>query len=546
MTPRRAVPAALLLVALFTALTLWEMTGDSLVTDERWHLPAGVAYWKTGDFRLSPDNPPLARLLAAAPLLSMDLTLPPTTPPPGRSMHGYPVAFGTAFFRLNPDVDPILFRSRLPIVALGLLLIASLGLWSWRLHGDPRAGLLTLALAALEPTLLAHAHYVTTDMALAGFMLPAFAWLWAHSRSGRRRDLALAAVAMGLALASKFTALVLLPVFLILLVWRWPAAGRPGGRPGNRLLGAVAALAVMAVIIQASYFFAADPTLYLKGPADLQAYRTPDYTAWVLGRFHVGNVWWYAPFAWLVKTPLPTILLIGAGLATAFRGRRGAAGGTQVRGNKLPAGIGRWPDLRDFVLLPAVMYTVAVAVMSDNLGVRYLIPTTAFLLVAAGAAAAPLCETRGRRLVAAGLGAWLVLSVGSQAPQFIAYFNESIGARANAPYVLHDSNLDWGQDLKRLARWQEAHAVPELILGYWGGAQPEYYGVRWRPMTGDEARADRPPPGVYALSVNRLVDMKRSVVLNHDDPRVDWLSRFTPADRVGASIYIYRFEAASN
>ncbi|HUD70557.1 MAG TPA: hypothetical protein VMQ62_01235, partial [Dongiaceae bacterium] len=259
------------------------------------------------------------------------------------------------------------------------------------------------------------------------------------------------------------------------------------------------------------------------------------YEVWVLGGFHAGGVFWYAPFAWLVKTPIPTMLLMAVGVLAALRGRGAGAGAP-------PAGAAAWRDLRDFVLLPAAVYAVAVAALSANLGVRYLIPTTAFLLVAAGGAAGPVLATRGRRLLAAAFGAWLVLSVGRQAPEFIAYFNESIGSSANAPYVLNDSNLDWGQDLKRLARWQEAHAVPTLILSYWGAAQPEYYGVRWRELTGDEARADRPPPGVYAFSVNRLIDMKKSVVLHGEDPRVDWLARFTPSERVGASIYIYRFD----
>ena len=529
MTSRRAVVAALLLAALFAALTLWEMSGDSLTTDERWHLPAGLAYWKTRDFRLSPDNPPLARLLAAAPLLTMDLELPPTAPPEGQSLHGYPVRFGTAFFRLNPDLDRILVRSRLPIVGLGLLLIATLFLWSWRLHGDPRAGVLTLALAALEPTLLAHAHYVTTDMALAAFVLPAFGWLWAWSRSRRRRDLALAALAMGLALASKFPALVLLPVFLLLLL-----------RARARLLAVAAALGIMAFVIQAAYLFTPALALYLGGPAELRAYMPADHTAWVLGRFHPGGVLWYLPFAWLVKTPIPTLLLIAAGTIAAFRGRRGAPGAAAPRGVAVD-GAARWRDLRDFVLFPAAVHAAAMVALTDNLGVRYLIPTTAFLLVAASAAVPAFCATRARRLAAAGLGAWLALSVVTRAPQFVAYFNEAIGPRANAPWVLHDSNLDWGQDLKRLARYQQAHAIPELILGYWGPAQPEYYGVRWRPLTGEEARADRPPPGVYAISVNRLIDMKKAALLQGDDPRVDWLERFTPADRVGASIYIFRF-----
>jgi len=516
MSTRRALLAAGFLIVAFAGLSLWEMSGDSLTTDERWHLPVGYAYWKTGEFRLSPEHPPLAKLLCAAPLLSMDLRLPPVTPPPGKTWHDYPAPFGSAFFRLNPDVDRILFRSRLPVVAMGVLLLLTIFLWSWRLHGDPRAGLLSLALAALEPTLIAHSHYVTTDMALAAFGLPAFAALWCFSTAARPRWLGLAVVAMGLALASKFSALVLLPIFFLLLVLRWPARRAP-------LAAAIGALAVMAIIVQASYFFSPDLTLYLRGPGEVRAYQPVDYPAYVLGAFHVGGVWWYAPFAWLIKTPLPTLALMALGLVLCLRDPR------RVR------------ETRDFILVPAVVYGLAVCLLTANLGVRYLIPTTAFLLVPAGAAYRWLASTRLRRAAAVGLGLWLAVSVFHAAPHFIAYFNEAIGGPARAPAVIHDSNVDWGQDLERLARYQQEHRIPELVLFYWGGAQPEAYGVRYRPLTAEMARAGRPPAGTYAISVNNLIEMKKSVVLGGGDPNVDWLARFRPADRVGYSIYIYRF-----
>jgi hypothetical protein len=523
-----AVAAALL--ALFASLTLWEMAGDSLTTDERWHLPAGVTYWKTGDFHFAPDNhPPLARLLAAAPLLPLDPRLPPLQAPPGVSPKTFPAAFGSAFLRLNPFVYRELWRSRLPIVCLGLLLLVTLFLWSWRLHGDARAGLLTLLLAALEPTLLAHAHYVTTDMALAAFSLPAFAWLWRFRHSGRGRDYLLAVVCMGLALASKFSALVLVPPFLGLLLLRTPLRGR-------RTFAVAGACLAMAVLVQASYFFSPDLALYPRGAFAVQQFKPEAYPAYILGTFHIGNVWWYAPFAWLVKTPVPTILLIAAGLVAVFARRAPGvhAGPREAHG-------ARAEDVRDFVLLPAVVYAVAVCALTANLGVRYLIPSTAFLLVAAGGAAPWLLDSRPRRAAAALLVVWLGVSVGRTAPHFISYFNEPAGGPANGVRLLHDSNVDWGQDLKRLGQWQAAHAIPEIVLGYWGGAQPEAYGVVWRPLEKELAVADVPPPGVYALSVNRLIDMKKAVAIDGADPRLDWLDRFRPADRIGYSIYIYRF-----
>jgi hypothetical protein len=511
---------------LFAGLSLWEMSGDSLTTDERCHLPAGYAFWKAGEFRLSPEHPPLARLLCAAPLLPMDLRLPPLQPPPGMTWHKYMVPFGSAFFRLNSDVERILPRSRLPVVALGILLVVTLFLWSWRLHGDPRAGLLSLALAATEPTLIAHSHYVTTDIALAAFLLPAFFALWRFSTTGRWRSLVVAVAAMGLALAAKFSALVLLPIFLGLLVFRWPTSLRrdaPVSDMTRRALVTGGSLMMMALLIQASYLFSPDLTLYFKGPAEVRAMIPADYPAYVLGSFHIGGVFWYAPFAWLVKTPLATQLVMVFGLVLCLRDRSRAR------------------DTCVFLLLPAAVYGIAVCLLTDNLGVRYLIPVTVFLLVASGAAFRWFAATGRRRAAALLLGAWLLLSVGRSAPHFIAYFNETVGGPDRAAGILHDSNLDWGQDLKRLARWQEDHGVQDLVLYYWGAAQPEYYGVRYRRLTGEMAVADHPPAGVYAISVNHLVDMKKRVVLEGADPRLDWLARFRPADRVGYSIYIYRF-----
>ena len=524
----RVYAAAVLLIALFAGLTLWEMSGDALTTDERWHLPAGYAYWKTGDFRLSPEHPPLAKLLCSAPLLAMDLKMPPLPPPPPYTWHNYVAPFGSAFFRMNPDqMESIVLRSRLPVVALGVLLVLTIFLWSWRLHDEAGAGLLSLALAATEPTLIAHSHYVTTDIALVAFALPAFYALWRFATTARWPALASAAVFMGLALASKFSALVLLPVFVALLLWRWPGPlrrGTPLADLARRALVAAGALLVMAILVQASYFFSPDLTLYLHGPAEVRGYRPPaDYAAWALGSFHVGGVWWYALFAWFIKTPLPTIALVGLGTVLCLMDRR----------------VSR--DARDFLLTPAAVYACAVSAMTANLGVRYMIPVTVFLLVAAGAAYRWIAATARRRLLGLVLGVWLAASVGRAAPHFIAYFNETIGGPNHAPAFIHDSNVDWGQDLKRLARWQREHDIPEIVLYYWGGANPSLYGVRYRVMTGDMAIADHPPPGVYAISVNNLVDMKKSVVLGGADPRADWLARFEPADRVGYSIYIYRF-----
>ena len=526
-------PALVLAVAgcmlLFAGLSLWEMSGDSLTSDERVHLPAGYVYWKTGDFRLNPEHPPLMKLFCAAPLLALGLHLPPTTPEAGQTFHDYQPTFGARFL-FSQDFERILFWGRLPAVAVGLVLLGFLFAWSREMHGSAIAGLLTLALASLEPTLLAHSHLVADDVALATFGMMAYYFLWRFGRGGALRDLLLATLGLGLALASKFSAIFQLPLFLILAWVTWPRGGlvvRGRARPENVVASRPVVLAgmvlVMIVIVQAAYLFSTDPMLYLKGIQEVRANRPAINPVYVHGAFYDPAPFWYPLYAFLLKTPLPTLAAQLGGILLAVRSR------------------GRTRGALAFLILPAALHAAVVCGLAYNYGQRYLLPMTAFLLVPAGGVAALLGASRARRAVGALCAVWLLVSVLHAAPNQIAYFNELIGGPANGPYFLSDSNLDWGQDLKRLARYQREKALPEITLAYWGPGQPEYYGIRWHGWAAADVMTDRPAAGVYAISVNRLVELKRRVVLSGDSPSLDWLERFRPTARVGGSILIYDF-----
>lgn len=55
---------------------------ESQVFDEAAHLFAGFEYWKHADFGENPEHPPLVKLVAAVPLLSLHLKEPPPVPIP--------------------------------------------------------------------------------------------------------------------------------------------------------------------------------------------------------------------------------------------------------------------------------------------------------------------------------------------------------------------------------------------------------------------------------------------------------------------------------
>jgi hypothetical protein len=532
-----AIGLACGLLLLFASLSIWEMTGDSVTVDERVHLPAGYAYWLTGDFRLNSEHPPFVKLICAAPLLAFRPPLPPIQPPPGMTYHRFMGPFGTRFF-YGQDIDRLMFWGRLPAVVLGCLLGALVFHWSWRLHGHPRAGLLSTALFAFEPTLLAHSHYVTTDVPLAAFGVMAFFYLWRFCEEGGQvLHLGLAVLGMGLALASKFSAVVFVPVFFVLLAARWPARAaadrKDPAATRSRWRACILALLGLVVIVQAFYFFSPDLSLYLKGIQAVRENRPANYPAYAFGTFHVGGVFWYPLYVYLLKTPLPTLVFVALAAAGLLGDRTGSK------------------PLLLFLLLPAGLYTAAVCFLADNYGVRYMIPVMSFLIVLAGRAHSWLAGRRAGRAVTALLLLWLPASVLRVSPHFLAYANELIGGPENAARFMHDSNLDWGQDAKRLARYEEENDLGEIVLAYWGPLPPDFYGVRYRHWSlrsgdtdGPPPQADPVPPGVYAISVNQLVNLKKRVLLDGEDPKLDWLERFRPADRVGYSIYIYRFPPA--
>ena len=136
----------------------------------------------------------------------------------------------------------------------------------------------------------------------------------------------------------------------------------------------------------------------------------------------------------------------------------------------------------------------------------------------------------------------LVLLVGFEAvriyPHHLAYFNAAVGGPERGPYLLDDSNIDWGQDLPALASWQRAHPSSEpLHLLYFGSVPVEAYGVQAVAMTPGEIR--QPRAGTYAVSAHQLVHFRK--IRKRTGENIDWLTRFEPIDRAGYSIYIYRF-----
>ncbi|MSO19742.1 MAG: glycosyltransferase family 39 protein [Acidobacteria bacterium] len=209
--------------ALLLAAMCWLMVSgaleDAVTYDEQPHVAAGYTYLTRRTVDFNTEHPPLLKDLAALPLLFMklDLSWEKLGDDPNW-FNGDPWEFGRKLLdHSTGDPDRAMFAVRAPIIALTLLLGWALFAWTRRRYGDV-AGVIALTLYVFSPTILAHGRLVTTDLgAAAGFFIATIMFLRFLERPSGANVL-LAGTALGLALLTKFSTILLVPIFIVLAV----------------------------------------------------------------------------------------------------------------------------------------------------------------------------------------------------------------------------------------------------------------------------------------------------------------------------------------
>ncbi|HMD01848.1 MAG TPA: phospholipid carrier-dependent glycosyltransferase [Candidatus Baltobacteraceae bacterium] len=469
--------------------------------DEATLLAAGYSYWKTGDYRMNRAHPPLWKLACAFPLLFLDLRVPLDDPSWEKRDD---TAFGTAFLYHNRrSSDDILFPARCVTIALSLGLAVLVALWTKRRAGT-LAGLIALTLVAFDPNILAHGRYVTTDLAAAAFsFLACILWESALGRPTSLRFLA-AGLALGVAVAVKFSALFVLPVCLVLTLLRPPP-------PKALARGLSVAFAALVALLLACYRGAG--SVYLDGLHELAEHNATGHESYLLGTISSSGWRYYFPVAFAVKVPF-AVLLLGALAAWALWRKRGD------------------PRAHAVLIVPLVIFAAIALFTRIDIGIRHLLPLFPFLY--AGLAIV-LARRVPAALVALGLFALVAESLAVY-PNYLAFFNLAAGGPARGPLYLLDSNIDWGQATKKLRAWLDAHGNPRVCGAYFGNALPAYYGIDEAPVPAS-ARAAARTGCVVAVSVTPLYGLYAP-----GDP-YRWLRAHEPLARVGYSIYVYDFRA---
>jgi len=515
---------------------IWMAHTKSATMDEPNHITRGLTYLKTGDLRLARIHPPLINVLCALPLIADRRVVLPLDDPnwEGRNLDQFAFNF---LWRSNNDGPSIVFRARLPIILITILFAGLVYLWARELYG-PMAALLAVTLFAFDPNILANGSIATNDVGVAFFStlsLYTF-WRWLARPSWVRGIIA--GLAFGLAQASKFSALFLvaaLPLIALAHFAMLPRSERPRINLTKVLVSVGLFLIIGGAIVAAFYGFRMRPsghaggvrmTSYLGELRLLRNRISGGNPTFLLGSYSSSGWWYYFPFAFLVKTPVPTLGLIVAGFVYSWRNR------TLRRALVL--------------LIPAAIYLGGSIVSPLAIGYRHLLPAVVLLMIFASQVAGSLFHWPSKVAWAgAALMIWLAATSFFSFPDDMAYFNELVGGSSNGYKVLVDSNLDWGQDLVGLRKYMERERIESVKLSYFGSADPAAYGVRFEPLPGYPQyiwKSPTFPPfllhpsaGIYAISATNL---QGSLFQNHN--LYAWFRERKPDAVIGKTILIYK------
>jgi len=585
MTNRTTNIIAVILLIFVFFISVFSMKDDSATMDEMAHLPAGYSYLTQKDMRLNPEHPPLIKDLAAIPLLFINgstgspqggINFPAEIKDWKDDINGqWGFGFNFLYNSGNP-ADKMIFWGRLPMILILILLGFYIFKWAKELFGN-KVALLSLFLFSFSPTFLAHGRLVTTDVGAATGIFIATYYFVKALKSSTKQNVILAGVALGLAELCKFSVILLVPFFVILAfiwwlikaaswqrvlkvsllvfligyiliwpiyqyhVWNYPPERQVRDTEfllssfGSRPLANFVTWAADKPILRPYAQYALGLLMVLQRGAG-------GNTTYFLGEVSAAGWKNYFPVVYLIKEPLAFhILTLIALLYAAFLIKKPFWQETRLR-------ISGWikNHFPEFAMLTFIaIYWLTSLTSNLNIGVRHLLPAFPFTFVLASTGIINLLKKPALRLKYLILGVlilWQAVSVISIYPHFLAYFNELADGPNNGYIYTVNSNLDWGQDLKRLKKWVDEKNIDKIYVDYFGGGDAKYYlKTNYAPWWGQKEPKEFPKGNYLAVSATFLQGGRGIPVSGFNQPAgfYRWLDEYTPVEKIGYSIFIY-------
>jgi len=593
----------MLLLGGFAATDWLASLHESATTDEPVSLFSAWACTQLHDFRCDPENPPLWKYYVGIGMRDDDWKTQLQSPRWRQMLEDShaqgPLASEALYSTPGVDADTLLRGGRARMILLGVVLGAMIGWWAWRVAG-PLAAMVATAFFCLDPNFLAHTPLIKNDVAvtLAFLWLMAMAWLVGERATFFR--LALLALALAATVMTKFSGVLAIPILGVLLLLRsvlpapW-SIGPCNARTRRGRMAAAATIFLCSLLVTwgltwACYDFRFAPTNDPRESFDLHRqletcaaherlaqsddpFNVPSQVvqefvrdwkppasvrlllaanshrllpqscvsgllgvfAWSRGRvaFLCGESsvvgWWrYFPLAMTFKTPLATLLGVAISLIlfAVQKPLLNSAGGWTLAVAAIP---------------PLLYFSYAMSSRVD-VGIRHIFPVYPFLFILLGAAASLAHARFGKSaaVIAAVLVLALAIETYSAFPNYIPFFNFAAGGSRGGLRLLSESNIDWGQDLPDLARWQRQNPDRQIYLCYWGSADPRYYGIHYMNLQASDAPTDqvvpRRPSPVYVFSAVALTQPGFRKLYK---PLLDSFQNHQPVSILDGSLYIY-------
>jgi len=522
--------------------------------DESGHLLAGYAFLKEGIDYLEPSHPPTGRLFSAIPLLFFNIKSDLQSVLPqkliGSNFYPYSLQF---LFENSVDGKKLLFWSRIPNIILGLILGLYIFVWAKIVFGK-KAAFLSLFFYSLSPNILANSELITTDFPVTALFFISSFHLYILSKEKKPLYILASGMTIGLLLTCKYPGLFILPslaCFLILLaVKEFKHTAFKKEICFKYLVLLISILAVAYVTIWGIYGFQYRPNIFtahwikilygqneplLNIPILPESYHygltqlfhksQVGHSAFLLGNYSTQGWRYYFIIAFLLKTPIPTIILFLA-LFVSYK--------------KYPK---KYPTIV-LSMLPIATFFFAASMQKINIGIRHILPIYPFIYLLIGG----LCSINFKhkhlmKYAFIGLIVWYGYNAYNIYPHHLAFFNELIGGPQNGYKYLIDSNLDWGQDLPGLKKYMERHNIKKVNLSYFGFSNPNYYGIDYDYLPShhifpvpNQVVPDRSirKNGIFAISATML----QGVFLKNKN-FYEYFRNLKPIGKVGYSIFIY-------
>ena len=591
---------AVSLLMLMFGLAFFSILGDANTMDELAHTPAGYSYIIKQDMRLNPEHPPLLKDLSGlsvwlgSKITGTEIIFPNQDHSWQSDVNGQWEFGRELLFRNGNDADKIIFFARLPMILIMILFGFYVFKWARELYGN-KAGIIALFLYSLSPTFLAHGRLVTTDVGAAAAFFIATYYIVKWLQNQNLKNMIIAGIVFGLALLTKFSLVLLIPYFiLITLIWMIiNKAWKP--MFGLMLIGIIAMVLVYPVYLFHTWNYPmerqiadanhnletygnrllADPVLWMNTQTYLRPYgqfftgllmviqrASGGNTTYFLGE--ISNVAWpyYFPIIFLIKVPLALLVLMLISLFYVLPTKKLKFNSEFF--NKYFAEVS--------MLIFLIIYWYVSITSNLNIGVRHVLPVfPIFYILVSGQISMWLRMPPGpilekiklspkkilvsvkmiskdyftlclKYLLIIVLLGWYAFGVINIYPHFLTYFNESVGGPSQGYMYATDSNLDWGQDLKRLAQFVEDNNINKIYIDYFGGDDIRYrFGDKYESWWGDRNPNNLPKNSWLAVSASFLQG-GRGVTVHGFEANTDyyrWLDKYEPITVIGDSIFVY-------